>query len=85
MGEVSSPQERAKCHSSPPDCICGDGAHHWRIWGQGADPLAHCIHCGRERRFQAVFGAKLFDYGEQKAHDIRAQAKEAALHTSYDS
>ncbi len=75
----------AKCHLSPSDCICGDGAHHWRIWGQGANPLAYCIHCGRGRRFEAVFGARLFDYGEQKAHDIRAQAKEAAFHTSYDS
>jgi len=81
---VVSPQERAKCHLSPPDCICIN-AHHWRIYGQGANPLAYCIHCGRGRRFEAVFGATLFDYGEQRAHAIRAQAKEAALHTSYDS
>jgi hypothetical protein len=76
--------QQTKCHASPSDCICGDGAHHWWIYGRGANPQAYCVHCGRGRTFQAVFGARLFDYGEQKAHDIRAQAKEAALHTSYD-
>ena len=80
-----SPPEHSKCHASPSDCICGNGAHHWKIWGHGANPLAYCIHCGRGRRFEAVFGATLFDYGEKRAHDIRAQAKEATLHTSYDS
>ena len=82
---MDSLQERSKCHASPLDCICGDGAHHWWIYGPGANPLAYCIHCGRGRRFEAVFGATLFDYGEQRDHDIRSQAKEAALHTSYDS
>ncbi|KKL45415.1 hypothetical protein LCGC14_2355890 [marine sediment metagenome] len=80
-----SPQERAKCRVSPPDCICGDGAHHWKIWGHGANPLAYCIHCGRGRKFQAVFGASLFEHSEQHAAATRAQAKEAATHTSYDS
>lgn len=77
--------ESAKCRLSPTDCICGDGAHHWKIWGHGANPLAYCIHCGRGRRFQAVYGANLFDYGEQQSHDIRAKAKESASHTAYDS
>lgn len=76
---MASPQERAKCRLSP------TGAHHWKIHGTGAEPLAYCIYCGRGRTFQAVFGAKMFQYSEQHAATIKAQAKEAALHTAYDS
>lgn len=81
---MNSPQERAKCRLSPTDCICS-GSHHWRIHGIGANPQAYCIHCGRGRTFQAVFDKRMFEYSKQHAATIRAQAKEAALHTSYDS
>lgn len=70
--------QQAKCSKSP------TGAHWWSIYGHGANPLAYCIYCGRGRRFEAVFSAKLFDYSEQHAAATRAQAKEAALHTSYN-
>lgn len=66
--------QKAKCRLSP------TGAHHWNIYGHGANPLAYCIHCGRGRTFQAVFGASLYDYGQRQSAAIRAQAKEAALH-----
>ncbi len=81
---MASLQERAKCHASPEECICS-GSHHWWIYGNGANPQAYCIHCGRGRTFQAVFDKTLFEYSEEHAATIRAKVKEAALHTSYDS
>jgi hypothetical protein len=72
--------QQAKCRVSPTD------AHHWWIYGKPSKLQSYCIHCGREGpQLQGVYGEELYDYGQQQSANLRAQAKEAALHTTHDS